>query len=584
MSFRDALRGRRHWPTRWSASAVAAAVLALSAGPIAAGAAPAAATPSITSTIPLVPAVLYPGDETVSALSCPSAGNCVAIGVGMVTSGVDQLFAIDETNGVWGPGQVIADPLATLSLISLNSMACSSAGNCVAVGAAVPSGQNPVSQAITVQETAGVWGGVQYVSVPGTAPQYPELDAVSCPSDGDCTAVGDVASGAAIFVSETAGQWGEATIDGPYLAPSASDPLVVTHPAGIVCASAGNCTAVSNYPYAATETNGVWSAFEALPTPAGSTVADSPLLTSLSCPTQASCVAVGNVAVGPDFLSTPFVEQETSVGTWSVTTPSLPDPAAAATLSSLSCYAPGQCMAVGSSYVAPVYPNNAMWSDLALLDDNGNWTIASLPQPTIIPNRQDSFVTTPRLTSVSCAARGDCTAVGYVNIDARSTTLPFSLVQYQGKWLPSSFALDPPGVGPPADGAVLVSCAAPGECAMAGDDQGTPVVDSETLPPMPPAPRAPSAPSIVKVTSAVTSVVVRLGAPKSNGGAAVTSYQYTLNGGPRWMKVSTNLKSLTMRITRLKASTLYRIRVRALNVAGASPASAPRSVRTLRAK
>ena len=583
MSIRSTVLGARRARSRsrWSVSLLCAVVL-LGVGPLTGAATGATPTPIVTSTTPTVAALFYPGDETVSALSCPSASNCTAVGVGMVTSGVEQAFAIDETNGAWGPVQALADPLGTLGEITLDSMACSSAGNCVAVGTASPTGQNAVPQAITVQETAGVWGGVQYVAVPGGASgQYPELESVSCPSDGNCTAVGDVASGAAIFVNETSGQWGTATVDGPFVGAPFSSPTGVTHSVGIVCASAGDCTAVSNFPYAATETNGVWSAFEALPMPTGFTAAGSPLLTSLSCPTQSTCVAVGNLGVGPSFVSTPFIEQETSSGTWSVTTPSLPNPAAAAQLLSVSCFAPEQCMAVGSTYLAPVYPANAKWSDLALVEGHGAWSIASLPQPTIPPDPQNPFVPTPRLTSVSCAALGDCTVVGYVNVYQQSTTLPFSLVQYQGTWAPSSFALVPPGEGQAAVGKVLVSCAAPGQCAMAGDDRGTPVVDSETPPP---APKRPSAPSIVKVTAAATSVVVRLGAPKSDGGAAVTSYQYTLNGGARWVKATTNLKSLTMKISRLKSSTLYRIRVRALNVAGASPASAQRSVRTLRAK
>src|ERR1700689_5879787 len=75
-------------------------------------------------------------DGFLPALSCPSAGNCSAGGAYSDGSGNVEGLVLREVNGVWKapsrlipPSQADADPSLTI-----NSLSCSTAGNCVAVG------------------------------------------------------------------------------------------------------------------------------------------------------------------------------------------------------------------------------------------------------------------------------------------------------------------------------------------------------------------------------------------------------------------------------------------------------------------
>jgi subtilase family serine protease len=66
--------------------------------------------------------------------------------------------------------------------------------------------------------------------------------------------------------------------------------------------------------------------------------------------------------------------------------------------------------------------------------------------------------------------------------------------------------------------------------------------------------------------------------PSSNGGAAITSYQYSLSGGSRWISLARGAKSI--RVSNLAKGKVYRISVRALNVNGAGAASNAKSIVT----
>jgi len=70
-------------------------------------------------------------------------------------------------------------------------------------------------------------------------------------------------------------------------------------------------------------------------------------------------------------------------------------------------------------------------------------------------------------------------------------------------------------------------------------------------------------------------LVVR--APSSNGGSAITSYQYSL-GGSKWVSLARGAKSI--RVRNLARGKLYRVSIRALNAVGASAASAAKSIVT----
>ena len=105
-----------------------------------------------------LPAGALPGSEaTLGTVSCPSPGNRSA---GLDTGPGDQqeTFTLDQSSGSWGaPTEVTMANGQGAAGLSLTSMSCPSAGNCAAVGYYSRPGALFV-HAYVVDETGGVWG------------------------------------------------------------------------------------------------------------------------------------------------------------------------------------------------------------------------------------------------------------------------------------------------------------------------------------------------------------------------------------------------------------------------------------------
>jgi subtilase family serine protease len=89
---------------------------------------------------------------------------------------------------------------------------------------------------------------------------------------------------------------------------------------------------------------------------------------------------------------------------------------------------------------------------------------------------------------------------------------------------------------------------------------------------------APSAPSIDKLTALVGGFTLSVTPPASNGGSAITFYQYSINGGTKWVAFAKGARSIT--VEKLSRGGSYRVYVRALNNFGASPPSKSKVVVT----
>jgi subtilase family serine protease len=87
----------------------------------------------------------------------------------------------------------------------------------------------------------------------------------------------------------------------------------------------------------------------------------------------------------------------------------------------------------------------------------------------------------------------------------------------------------------------------------------------------------PGAPTIAKVTANVGGFSLIVRAPLNNGGSAITSYQYSINGGSKWGSPG---NSTLIKVGNLVKGKTYKVIVRALNVNGASVASAAKSIVT----
>ncbi len=95
---------------------------------------------------------------------------------------------------------------------------------------------------------------------------------------------------------------------------------------------------------------------------------------------------------------------------------------------------------------------------------------------------------------------------------------------------------------------------------------------------------AASAPTITSVTAGVKKLTVAFTAPSSNGGAAITNYEYSTNNGTTWKAFSPADTSSPLVISKrsnstesLKIGTTYQVKIRAVNSAGSGAASAAKS-------
>lgn len=84
--------------------------------------------------------------------------------------------------------------------------------------------------------------------------------------------------------------------------------------------------------------------------------------------------------------------------------------------------------------------------------------------------------------------------------------------------------------------------------------------------------------AIAKLSPLVGGFELVVRAPSSNGGSAITSYQYSVSGGSKWLAL--NHGSTSIRVRNLAKGKTYRVTVRALNVHGPGAASAAKSIVT----
>lgn len=247
--------------------------------------------------------------------------------------------------------------------------------------------------------------------------------------------------------------------------------------AGLSCVSPGNCTVVANWedslwpvPHAATETDGIWGPVTAIAgtTPLGSGYEP---VSSVSCTAPGDCSAIGYYYAS---LSVPnrstYVIDETN-GVWGspvtlagVTTES---GVAVSYPVSISCSSPGYCSAVGE-YSAQAVAQPTQLQAFAVTETGGKWSATQ--QVTGVT----SGATVVRLSGVSCAAAGECTAVGAYNPASGSTA--FAVSESGGTWNQSQQL-----PFPASDGLANISCTAPGDCTASGYTLATgPFVVDET--------------------------------------------------------------------------------------------------------
>lgn len=215
--------------------------------------------------------------STLTGISCPLARACTAVG----SYDANQTRAlIEHWNGASWARQTVPTPKGAGNR-ELDDVSCSSPRACTAVGRSLDSSNTSVPWAVR-------WNGmswfIQRVPVPKTEFGF-SLNAVSCLSATACTAVGTT-YGQNVVEHWNGKSWTIQRV--PVLKTKFDSNLNA-----VSCPSASACTAVGNSdgsPLVEHWNGASWSV-EAAPTPSGSFGSD---LTSVSCPSARACIAVGD--------------------------------------------------------------------------------------------------------------------------------------------------------------------------------------------------------------------------------------------------------------------------------------------------
>ena len=341
------------------------------------------------------------------------------------------------------------------------SVSCASAGNCTAVGYYTAFDQVIERQGLLLTEVNGTWArGVRAPLPPDAYGGNVELNSVSCQAAGNCTAVGSYDGGngehPGLLLTQTNGAWEpgvRASLPaGLWPRHTRSYQTVVLQ--AVSCSSPGNCTAVGTYSGARqrigglllTQTDGKWATGITAPLPANHakrqrTSGTHIYLNSVSCSAPGNCTAVGNyVARGGHAQGLLLTQTD---GRWTVAQARLPAGAWRAsigpgvTLKSVSCTSAGNCTAVGSYFKGRGGRDAA---SLLLTQTNGKWAkgvAARLPAgaahlSAFEGSGPDWFQT--GLSSVSCASAGNCTAVGQHPHNRSGDYWGLRLTQSNGRW------------------------------------------------------------------------------------------------------------------------------------------------------
>jgi hypothetical protein len=360
----------------------------------------------------------------------------------------------------WSQAVEIEAPSGTSQHFELNGVACSAVGSCSAVG----DYESTHVDAAATTETSGKWSQAAEVQPPEPA-GVAALTSVSCASPGNCVAAGyysynEDGEFAPMIATETAGVWAKAeAVELPANAAVEKDFLGQSSQLGsIACDPAGSCTASGEYflespreQVAMTVTNsgGKWKATE-LQATAHADAADGAELSSISCPASGECVAVGGYRSESDGLQAMVTAGEAGGVFATPTELSVPLGAvefASGGLPLISCPASGSCLTID-----PYKTEGGQTESYVATSSGGVWGAATeLPE-------------TGQLLGAACPQTGACAAVGFSGLAAIAAS------GVGTSWSASSAITLPTGADTSTESRLTsVACPAEGSCVAVGD-------------------------------------------------------------------------------------------------------------------
>jgi hypothetical protein len=382
-----------------------------------------------------------------SAVSCASLSDCIAVGYSQGTGQGKSTLAERWDGRTW---QMQSTPNASAATDSvLKGVSCTRPAACTAVGAAIT---NFLPQGL-IERWDGVSWQLQLAAAPDGAAGS-TLTAVSCTTPTNCTGVGNFTAKSTKAGGALAEQW-----DGTTWTVEPTPGTTLDFLDAVACVTPASCTAVGQTGFSdpiADRWDGTSWVAQAPPSPAG---ASQTTLVGVACPSRRACFATGSALYASGDGTNLTVGEQWNGREWDVQTTFNPSGATAFSLNGVSCSSARACMAVG-------YYFDATGTRLALTEewDGSTWTVQSTPNR---PNAADTA-----LGSVSCVSAEDCTAVGsYGDGIGLTSTLA---EHWDGiSWSAQQSAAAANG----ASGFLSsVSCTARGQCTAAGgsvDSAGT---------------------------------------------------------------------------------------------------------------
>jgi hypothetical protein len=374
-----------------------------------------AAAPQFTPSVATLPsdAAAQPS-VTLTKISCPAPGACVAVGNYAQNGPPGPELPLVETlaAGQWSAGTLpLPSGSTSNTLLFMTGISCSQPDFCVAVGFDEPSDSSSAGQPLVETLTSSGWTA-SILPLPDDATgDVVSLSGVACTSAESCVVVGSYqTAGSTPPLVETlsAGGWAASAGVLPNGGSTNGVLSAVSCPLNDVCTAVGSYLTSSDATLAFSESiSGDTLAATGLPIPPdaadGQPFAPSTQIYALgiSCPTVGSCVAVGRY-MDRGGAADALVETLSST-TWTYV------PLASKQnvwLLGVSCQSVSACVAVGTY---GVLPGDDRWETEAPIETllSGTWSLSNAPLPSTVVQPS-----APALSGVSCSGSSACVAVG----------------------------------------------------------------------------------------------------------------------------------------------------------------------------
>jgi hypothetical protein len=239
----------------------------------------------------------------ISVLACPSATACTAVGVYYDSSGNSHLFLLTMRGSSWTATTAPLPPGAPTSpYIYIEGIACAPATACVAAGwygdANFPPGGN---DGLLLTRHGSSWSATTAPQPAGITARYTSINVVACHLATLCTAGGSYTDydGHSQGLLLTRHRWSWTAIRAPVPSDAATNPL--SRITAVACPSATTCTAAGTYTDSAGHGQGLllarhrWSwTATRAPVPAGAATDSYSSISEIACPSATACTAIGS--------------------------------------------------------------------------------------------------------------------------------------------------------------------------------------------------------------------------------------------------------------------------------------------------